>query len=448
MRNAKLFPVFLLFFVWKLCDMLVQVDLTSRKEGKNVTKFLPRDLWIVIVGMVLLYTGLSFIWPFNMVYMTGELGMSGTDASLVLLVNSFVGIISSIIGGLIFDRFSGYISLWIGTIILVLATLSLSLFHGYPTFIWNLWLVGFAMGMVFSGLYAAAGLTHPTGGRTGFNAIYVAQNIGVAVGPFLAGLLSGFGMGKVYLGAFLFAVFYALFFFIFFRKIDWKSDHIGSETKHRKRGMKRARPTLIGLFSMILLLATYLFCQLPHVQWQSNLSTYMTSDVGISTAEYGKLWSLNGALIVLGQFVLIPIVARFKRHLHAQIFIGILLFALSFIIAMNATVYSGFVLGMIFLTLGEMFAWPAIPTIAYALAPKGSAGLYQGLVNGMATAARMLAPFLGAVVVEKFGGITALFVGIFILLGLAVLSTILQRNLQLRDERSRALKGEELSENL
>lgn len=85
-------------------------------------KWLPKDLWIVIIGMVLLYTGLSFIWPFNMIYMTQELGMSTTDASLVLLINSGVGIVSSIIGGIIFDRFSGFISLTIGTIILVLST--------------------------------------------------------------------------------------------------------------------------------------------------------------------------------------------------------------------------------------------------------------------------------------------------------------------------------------
>ncbi|WP_088839353.1 MULTISPECIES: MFS transporter [unclassified Listeria] len=391
-----------------------------------MSRWLPRDLWIVIVGMVLLYTGLSFIWPFNMVYMTTELGMSDMDASLVLLVNSFVGMVASVVGGIIFDRLTGYISLMIGTCILVVGTFLLMTFHSYPYFVWNLWLVGVAMGMVFAGLYAAAGLTHPSGGRTGFNAIYVAQNIGVAVGPFLAGFLAERGMGQVYLGAFLFAIFYALFFFIFFRKIDWKSEKLGAETKHRKRGGAREKATKWGLISMGLLLLTYLFCQLPHVQWQSNLSTYMTADVGVSASEYGKLWSLNGALIVLGQLILIPLIHRFKKHLLLQVYIGILLFALSFVFAMQATVYSGFVLGMIFLTLGEMFAWPAIPTIAYQLAPKGSAGLYQGLVNGMATAARMLAPFLGAVVVTKFGGITALFIGIFSLLLLAFVTITLQ----------------------
>lgn len=382
--------------------------------------------------MVLLYTGLSFIWPFNMVYMTQELGMTGTEASMVLLVNSGVGIISSVIGGIIFDRLTGYISLAIGTVILVGSTFLLSIFHGYPAFMWNLWAVGIAMGMVFAGLYAAAGLTHPTGGRTGFNAIYVAQNIGVAVGPFLAGFLAEKGMGHVYLGAFVFAVLYAVFFFVFFRRIDWRSERVEVDTKHHRIGMTREKATVWGIIALLLLLATYLFCQLSHVQWQSNLSTYMTADKGVTTAQYGQLWSLNGAMIVLGQFILIPLVNRFKKRLLAQIYIGILLFIAAFIVAMQAEVYSGFVLGMIFLTLGEMFAWPAIPTIAYQLAPHGSAGLYQGLVNGMATAARMLAPFLGAVIVSQFGGMTALFIGVFILLGLAVVSITLEQVVQRR----------------
>ena len=68
----------------------------------NKKERLPRDLWIVAIGMVLLYTGLSFIWPFNMLYMTENLGMSDTAAGTALLVNSGIGIIGSVIGGIIF----------------------------------------------------------------------------------------------------------------------------------------------------------------------------------------------------------------------------------------------------------------------------------------------------------------------------------------------------------
>ncbi|MGX7419092.1 MDR family MFS transporter [Carnobacterium gallinarum] len=391
---------------------------------------LPRDLWIVAIGMVLLYTGLSFIWPFNMLYMTKNLGMSVTDAGTVLLVNSGIGIIGSVIGGIIFDRVSGYVSLAIGTVILIITTGSLFLFHGHPAFIYNIWAISIAMGMVFAGLYTAAGLTHPDGGRTGFNTIYVAQNIGVAVGPFLAGILAKDGLGNVYTGSFVFALIYGLFFFIYFRKIDWYSDRVEVETKHQQKGKAREKATKLGLISFGLLLLVYLFCQLPHVQWQSNLSVYMTAEKGVTVAEYGNLWSINGALILVGQVVIIPVVSRFKEKLSWQIYIGIGLFFCSFLFAMQATNYAGFLLGMILLTLGEMFAWPAIPTIAYDLAPMGQAGLYQGLVNGIATAARMLAPFLGALVVTSFGGMASLFICVFILLALAIVLLIMQQKTQ------------------
>lgn len=307
----------------------------------NKKERLPRDLWIVAIGMVLLYTGLSFIWPFNMLYMTENLGMSDTAAGTALLVNSGIGIIGSVIGGIIFDRVSGYVSLAIGTGILVLTTGSLFLFHGHPAFIYNIWAVSVAMGMVFAGLYTAAGLTHPSGGRTGFNTIYVAQNIGVAVGPFLAGFLAKDGLGNVYTGSFAFALIYALFFFVYFRKIDCHSNKVTSETKHKQKGTVRGKATKIGLISFGLLLLTYLFCQLPHVQWQSNLSTYMTSQKGVTTAQYGNLWSINGTLILIGQVLIIPLVARFKEKLSLQIYIGIGLFFCSFLFATQAESYGG-----------------------------------------------------------------------------------------------------------
>lgn len=97
----------------------------------------------------------------------------------------------------------------------------------------------------------------------------------------------------------------------------------------RKKGAKREFPTKLALCSFILLLLTYLLCQLPHVQWQSNLSTYMTEIKGVTSSEYGNLWSLNGALIVLGQLVLIPVVNRFKNtYLHKFISVFSYLFYL------------------------------------------------------------------------------------------------------------------------
>ena len=45
---------------------------------------------------------------------------------------------------------------------------------------------------------------------------------------------------------------------------------------------------------------------------------------------------------------------------------------LSFFVTSFAENFTIFVVGMIILTFGEMFVWPAVPTIANQLAPDGS----------------------------------------------------------------------------
>ena len=50
---------------------------------------------------------------------------------------------------------------------------------------------------------------------------------------------------------------------------------------------------------------------------------------------------------------------------------------------------------MVILTFGEMFVWPAVPTIANQLAPVGKQGQYQGFVNSASTVGKAFGPFIG-----------------------------------------------------
>lgn len=61
-----------------------------------------------------------------------------------------------------------------------------------------------------------------------------------------------------------------------------------------------------------------------------------------------------------------------------------------------------FAVAMAILTLGEVLMWPAFPTLANELAPKGREGLYQGLVNSIATIGRMTGPLLGGFIVDYY----------------------------------------------
>lgn len=79
---------------------------------------------------------------------------------------------------------------------------------------------------------------------------------------------------------------------------------------------------------------------------------------------------------------------------------------------------------MVILTVGEMLVWPAVPTIANQLAPKGKEGFYQGFVNSAATGGRMIGPLLGGVLVDQYG-MSVLLLILMVLLVVSIAATVL-----------------------
>ena len=101
--------------------------------------------------------------------------------------------------------------------------------------------------------------------------------------------------------------------------------------------------------------------------------------------------------------------------------IGIGIFILSFLIVGKAELFTGFLVAMIILTIGEMLIWPAVPTIADKLAPKGKEGFFQGIVNSTATGGRMIGPLLGGMLVDS-SGMTLLVPVLVVLLVISLLT--------------------------
>lgn len=154
-------------------------------------------------------------------------------------------------------------------------------------------------------------------------------------------------------------------------------------------------------FIALLILSTgFLVTWFAYSQWQTTIASH-TQDIGIPLESYSLLWAVNGFLIVLGQ----PLVRQFTKRvpsLKNQIYIGNAILIISFVIAMFAEQFTFFVVSMAILTIGEMLVWPAIPALANTLAPAKKAGFYQGFVNSVAAAGRMLGPILGGLLVDQF----------------------------------------------
>ncbi|RSK28241.1 MFS transporter [Bacillus sp. HMF5848] len=374
---------------------------------------MPRALWLLIIGMVINVTAASFLWPLNTIYIHDHLGKSLTVAGFVLMLNSAAGIIGNLVGGHLFDKIGGYKSILIGISITLSALLTLVFFHEWPAYVALLAIIGLGGGIVFPSMYAFAGSVWPEGGRKAFNAIYVAQNLGVAIGSALGGVVASVSFTYIFVANATVYIFFLAVAVFGYKKISAKADSRSitiPDNQHVKSSSKR--------MALYILAIGYILCWVAYVQWQSTIATH-TQSLGIPLEQYSLLWTVNGALIVLGQ-PLIAYVAKRIPSLKMQIIVGTIIFMSAFVLAGNTSVFYGFLAAMVILTIGEMLVWPAVPTIANDLAPEGREGFYQGVVNSAATGGRMVGPLLGGIIVDLFG-MAALF---YVLVGLLIISII------------------------
>ena len=379
---------------------------------------MPRALWLLIIGMVVNVTGSSFLWPLNTIYIHDHLGKSLSIAGIVLMLNSGASVIGNLYGGNLFDRIGGYKSIVLGISITLAALIGLTFWQGWPEYIVFQIIIGFGTGIIFPSMYAMAGSVWKEGGRKAFNAIYVAQNLGVALGASLGGIVAAYSFQLIFLAN---TIMYVLFLLI--ALFGYK----GISVESGKQAANDINVPIVNnrknLYALLILCSGYLLCWVAYVQWTTTISSY-TQEIGISLKQYSLLWSINGALIVVAQPLLNSVLKRLSASLKLQMMIGIGIFIVSFIVVGKSTAFSGFLVGMIILTIGEMFIWPAVPTVAFNLAPKGREGFYQGIVNSTATGGRMVGPLMGGMIVDMYN-MSALFIVLIVLFLIAFITTLL-----------------------
>lgn len=355
---------------------------------------MPKLVWLLVIGMAVNVTGASLVWPLNTIYLHNELGKSLSLAGIVLMLNSGASVLGNLLGGTMFDKYGGYRSILIGIAISMFSLVGIIFLHGWPWYAIWLIILGFGSGIVFPSIYAMAGTAWPEGGRKTFNAIYLSQNIGVALGAALGGFIAELSFDYIFL---LNLLLYIVFFFI--AVFGYRSTKVvtgGNVMKDVGNIKDKARFT-----ALILICVAYCACWIGYVQWQSTISSY-TQNLGISLKQYSLLWAINGILIIAGQPLIRPVIHMMSEKIKLQIATGLIIFILSYIVTSFAQDFSMFVIGMVILTIGEMFVWPAVPTIANELAPQGRTGVYQGIVNSTATLGRAIGPVLGGVIVDMY----------------------------------------------
>jgi MFS family permease len=351
---------------------------------------IPRPLWLLVIGGVANSLGIGFVWSLTAIYVHNILGQSMTLAGLVLTVQAGAGLAGSFLGGILFDRFGARAPLLASVGTGVACMLWMAGERSFLAYAVGASCAGLAMGVVFPCLNALAGALWPEGGRHAFNLVYLAENVGVAIGPLMAGLVATVNFSLTFLtGAILLLLFWA---------VVW-GGYRGPGFQRRpsvSSGQEDCAPapTRAGMGPAVWLLALgFVLNWVAYSQWITTTPTYMHQK-GLALPLYSALWSINGGLILLGQPLVLWVVRRWPR-VKTQILIGNVLFLASFAVLALSQAYPADVGAMVLSTLGEMFVFPGVPAAADQEVPESRRGTAQGLVSMAGFVGRMVGPVLG-----------------------------------------------------
>ena len=361
-----------------------------------------RRVWLLLFAMLAFRFGHGLYFPFSSIYFHNVLGIPLSLVGIGLAVFAAAGVLSGLVAGPLTDRY--------GRKPVMLAALAgssasffaFSLVGGFAGYL----AVSAAHGLVGWSMFEAsrnamvADVT-PSGMRSrAYGLVRVGGNVGWALGPMVAGLVSAAagGSGAVYPRLFVgTSVLTALVALVLVLAINEsrpivKEPAEGGETPGRLRAALSDGPFLALLGVGVLLY--YVFTQ----DWQA-LPVYAKNFVGAADGQIGFFLGANGLMVILFQVPIAYLIDRGSRIV--ALLAGAALFAASAATLLLSESFLGiFVAFVLFFTLAEMILEVAGASLAAELAPARLRGTYLALFGTCFGVACGFSPIVAGALLE------------------------------------------------
>jgi len=361
-----------------------------------------RRVWLLLFAMLVFRFGHGLYFPFSSIYFHNVLGIPLSLVGIGLAVFAAAGVLSGLVAGPLTDRY--------GRKPVMLAALAgssasffaFSLVGGFAGYL----AVSAAHGFVGWSMFEAsrnamvADVTPPGMRSRAYGLVRVGGNVGWALGPMVAGLVSAAagGSGAVYPRLFVgTAVLTALVALVLAFAINEsrpivKEPAEGGETPGRLRAALSDGPFLVLLGVGVLLY--YVFTQ----DWQA-LPVYAKNFVGVADGQIGFFLGANGLMVIVFQLPVAYIIDRGSRVV--ALLAGAVLFAASAATLLLSESFLGiFVAFVLFFTLGEMVLEVAGASLAAELAPMRLRGTYLALFGACFGVACGFSPIVAGALLE------------------------------------------------
>lgn len=396
---------------------------------------LPRTIHILCLGSFVNRAG-TFVIVFLTLYLQKELKLSETFATSTIGFFGLGSILAAMIGGHLADRIGRRVVMLGGLFGGALVLVVLSELR-------TPWMIaaGVFLFALLADMYRPASsammadVTEPAARPRAFALMYVAVNLGFAVGAGVGGEISRFGFRWLFWGDALTTSAYALMIAILIREtLPGRKRSAGPQTEIESRQdrhvpLAEAVRRICSDYVFVTFCVASLLVALVFMQGLSTFPLYV-SELGFAPQIYGRIIAVNGVLIVVLQLPLTAWLDRFDRS-HIMI-TGAVLTAIGFGLKAWAFSVPALVGAVVVWTLGEILMAAYASAIVADLSPPDLRARYMGALSMMHAVAIMLgAPIGGMILGSSRFGATWLWGGCFVVgMASAFLFTFVRRSLR------------------
>jgi len=359
-----------------------------------------REIWILTLITFINRAG-TMVLPFLTKYLNEDLSFSYSDVGTIMVFFGLGSMLGSYLGGKLTDSIGFY------KVMIFSLFVSGLLFFGlqYVTSFYGLCIAMFVI-MTIADMFRPAMFVSlstyakPENRTRALTLVRLAVNLGFAAGPAMGGLII---MNIGYHGLFwvdgascIIAI--SIFWLLVKEKKKLIEENAVSENVAVK-SVYSDRP--FWVFLLVIFITGMIFFQLF-----TTLPLYHQKAYGLTEFETGLLLTLNGFLVFLLEMPIVNYFDRKQVNKVKLVLVGSLFMALGFYVLL-LNVWAGIlVINILFLTFGEIFAFPFSNSFALGRAPRGQEGRYMAFYSMSFSLAHIMSSKTGMNIFDHFGYLT------------------------------------------
>lgn len=339
-------------------------------------KEFPTKFWVVVVASFIDRIGATLIMPFFALYITQKFGVGMTQAGMLIGVFSFSGLLGSMLGGALSDRFGRRSVVLFGLVASAISSVGLGLANDLKLFYLLAVGVGLLSDVAGPAWQAMIADILPEEKRSeGYGILRVVANMSWIVGPTIGGFMAGRSFLFLYIMDAITSLITAA---IVYRLI--------TETMPERTRAKKSETLLATLGGYRIVLAdrmymAYIFISMimivVYTQMYNTLSVYLRDVHGISPQNYGFLLTTSAFTVILCQFWVSRRVKRYPPMLMMAL--GSIFYMIGFGMYGFVAAYALFICSIVLITIGEMIVMPVAQALAARFAPRDMRGRYMAI---------------------------------------------------------------------